>query len=302
MKRIFAALLALMLLAVPAALAEQPQEDPVFYEGPVLAFSAPRDAEIEWSEMTADSYSQALCAAGSGELIVSAAFASTAARDAYIGELLGDVAAMAVPVTEYDALEGHPAQRAVVTAAFPGENGPILSRALQADVDYVINLVTIDAGRGYLFVAALPEDAYYSSEEQGGLEDVVEAQIESLDIFDPDAKLMLEPETELSAGACQLAGEIIQDAEADPFLIYALDTVTNVRLTTVVMDGEGRPAPDFELGAWSELSFGQAIRVCGSLPDVLPGFAIVYTDASGIEETLYIAMSGLDGSLMFIEG
>ena len=63
-----------------------------------------------------------------------------------------------------------------------------------------------------------------------------------------------------------------------------------------------RLALDAGLGAWTGLSFGEAIRVYGWLPDVLPGFAVSYTDASGIEETLYITMSGLDGSLMFIRG
>jgi|GEM_PF-3724849 len=297
MKRMIAAVLAMMLLAVPLALAD---ETDVLYEGPVLVFTAPRDAELALSEMTADSYRQVLTSPGSAETIVSAAFPSADDRSAYIGELLGDIAATAAPVAEPDAVHGHPAQRFTATIGTPEGLG--IAPFLQAEASSVVHIVTIDARCAYLFVAAMPEDVYRGAADGEGLADVIEAQIESLELFDPDARLMLEPETEINAGSYQLAGEIIQNSEADAFLVYALDTIRNVRLTSVVLDVNGNVAPDFVLGEWKELMFGEAIRIQAWLPDVLPGFAIIYTDATGLETTLYITDSGLDGTLMLVNG
>ena len=295
MKRIFATVLALALLALaPAAQAEQD----AFYEGPVLTFAAPRDAALNLNEMTADSYVQGLCSAGSGEVIVSAAFSSTDERDAFIGALLGDIAA-AVPVTTFDSVRGYGAQRAVLTADFaaPGADGLVMTELAQAGVSYVVNIVSIDAVRAYLFAAAMPESAYSGE----AMSEVVEAQIESLEIFDPDAKIMLVPETDESA-AYNLAGDIVQDAEADAFLVYALDAIRNVRLATVTMDESGAVVPDALLGEWDAMDFGDAICIRAYLPDVLPGFAVTFTDASGLETTRYITMSGLDGALLLVNG
>ena len=292
MKRILAVVLTCLLMTAPA-LAEQAED--AYYEGPVLAFNAPRDAGLILNDMTADSYVQALSSEGSGEIFVSAAFPSADARDALALELL-DAADEAVPVPEFDAVQGHGALRWVMTGDFETS---LLAPLAPEGVRLVVHLVTVDATRAYLFAAALPEEAYHTDEELAAL---VEWQIESLEIFDPDAKIMLEPETGLNAEAYQLAGEIVQDEEADAFLVYALGTIRDVRLSTVTLDEGGNIRPDAELGAWSELGFGEAIRLQAYLPDVLPGFAVSFTDETGLARTLYITMSGLDGTLLLIEG
>ncbi len=291
MKRILASVLALMLLAAPLALAD---EDGAWYEGPVLTFNAPRDAELALNNMTADSYMQVLREASTGEVIISAAYPTAEERDASIATLLGDVAAVAEPVGEYDALQGHGAQRLALTLDFASGELYILAPLMQP-LAYAVNLVTVDAGCAFLFAAMAPESAYQ------GLADLVEAQIASLEIFDPDAKIMLVPETEETA-AYELVGEFEQDAEADAFLVYALDAIRDVRLSTVIMNTDGLIQPDFTLGEWSEMDFGSAIRIRAYLPDALPGFAVTFTDQSGIGTTLYITMSGLDGSLLLIGG
>lgn len=290
LKRCCAALLAaLLLIPTSAALAEET----ALYEGPVLAFNAPRDAELNLNDMTADSYAQSLYSPGSGEVIVSAAFAAADERDAWIGALMGDTSA-AVPAAEFDSLQGYGARRAVLTAAYTGGENLVMAGLAQAGVRYVVNIVTVDAARAYLFVAAMPESAFIGE----GMDEVVEAQIESLEIFDPAARIMLVPED--GTDAYNLAGDILQDADADAFLVYALDAIRNVRLATVTLDAQGRLAPDAEVGAWSGMNFGDAIRIRAFLPDVLPGFAVSFTDAGGAESTLYITMSGLDGALMLI--
>ena len=291
MKRILSLLLTVMLLAMPAALAETPAPG---YDGPVLTFSAPRGAELVLSEQTDTSYVQALYAAGANEVIVSAAFATLEERDAYVGQLLGDVAA-AAPQTDFDAVQGHGAQRVVMTADFAGDDQRVMARLVKAGATQVVNLVTIDATPAFLFAAAMPQADYDADD------DIVAAQVESLEIFDPNAKLMLVGEGDIGEDAYRLAGDIVIDADAEPILVYVLDDITDVTVNAVGMDESGELTLGGELGAWSGLGFGDALRVRMYLPDVLPGFAISYTDGSGTAATRYVTFSGLDGTLLLIE-
>lgn len=291
MKCLFAAILAALLLVPAPALAE----GAAFYEGPVLTFSAPRDAELILNDMTSDSYVQGLYSAGSGEVIVSAAFATADERDACLASLLGEFASAAAPDENFDSVRGHGAQRLVTAAEFTGREDLAMTPFTEANELYIVSVVTVDAGRAYLFAAAMPESAYYGE----GLGEVVEAQIESLDIFDPDAKIMLVPETDEPA-AYNLMGDVVQDAEAGAFLVYALDAISGVRLSTVTMKEDGSIAPDAPLGEWSAMDFGDAIRIRAYLPDVLPGFAVSFTGSDGVETTLYVTMSGIDGTLLLV--
>ena len=290
MKRAIAVVLSLLMLAMPAAFAE----DGATYEGVVLTFNAPRNAQICFNETAADSYTQGLYSEELGELIVSAAYPSTEERDVGLIALLGDAAATAEPDPDYYSLEGRSAERAFLTIDFSADEGRNLPIApyVGSEEVYVVQIVTVDAERAFLFVALVP-----ASEEEAI--DTVEAQIDSLSLFDPDAQLTLELEAE--AGACHQIADFTQNEGADAFLVCARETIRSVRLTTVKMTDDGNAAPDAELGAWDEMNFGDAIRIQAYLPDVLPGFAVIYVDDSGAEQTRYITSSGLDGALLLIQ-
>jgi hypothetical protein len=214
--------------------------------------------------------------------------------------MLGAAAASAVADTDFDAVQGYGAQRLIATTDFaaPGDESATLAPYMRVGEKYIAHIVTIDAARAaYLFIAMMPESAY----DGEGMEMLVEEQIDSLDFFDPDAKIMLIDDPDMMA-ACNPVGEIIKDDEADAFMIYALDTIRDVSLYGVAMDENGNLVLEPSLGEWSELNFGDAVIVRAWFPDVLPGCAFHFIDANGVENTLYITTSGIDGTLMMIEG
>lgn len=286
MKRLFAILLAacLMCAGVQCALAE-PVSD-MFYEHPVLVFDAPDDAEMTDSETTADSYYQTLYCPGAGATILSGSWPTEEEALEKLTSIFGDMTGAQIN----DSLDAVDGCSALWTSFVFGSNEDTTS----------VDAVLITGKRAYLFVSMMPQDVYLGDAETEGSADLVDHWVRSLEIFDPYARLYLSYEDEADSFAYTLAGEAVLDGGAKPFLVYAMDNLTGVKLVSVSWDESGAPVLGAELGSWEVLSFGQAVRVTADVPDV-PNLAVVYTDADGVEAVRYIVLSGVDGTLMLTD-
>ena len=258
------------------------------YAGPVLVFQAPRDAELTSTESSVDSYFQTLYCPGLTETIMSGAFTSAEAAEDKLVSLFGEAASSAAVSDALDAVAGYAARWTSFTAG-SGENIA------------VVNAVVVYGPRTFVFAAVVPQSVYRGDDNGESWSDEIYSQITSLDLFDPDAKLVIAMEDEDSAAFSKPAANVVIDEEAGAFLLTALSDLTSVRLVNVQYDEEYRLSAGDTLGEWASLKAGESLRVQAYFPEIIPTLAIEYTTAEGESCLRFITDSKLDDTPMLIK-
>lgn len=286
--RIIASVLALILL-LSGCFCASAEEAVDVYTHPVLVFRAPSDAEIIDSVATSESYLQTLFCPDSCETIISGAFASLEEAEAEISALFGEAALSAEYAEDLDAVSGYYAQHGTFTF---GTN----------EDASLVNFVLVYSSRTYLFASVIPLTVYMGNDNGESYADLIGFQIGSLEIFDPCAALFMEYDDETFASAREPVANIVLNPASSPIRLSVLSDICDVTISTVTLNNEGSLIAGDIVFTAAELTSGDSLIIRTELPDALPGFAVSYTTANGEAQIRLATFSGLDGTLMFIEG